>query len=79
MSLIGGKGFLIAFFSLVKVLISNVLMSTECVGVSKLIVNLNGSIEEFKSGFVFFLKGIAVTYYAPGLRSEKWFFKRMIR
>lgn len=56
MPLIGSKCFLIAFLSLIKVFIGNILMPTKCVSISKLIVDLDGSIKEFKCGFVLFLE-----------------------
>ena len=55
MSLIRGKSFLITSLSLVKIFISNIFMTTEGVSIGKVIIQLDGSVEELKSSFMLLL------------------------
>lgn len=68
------EGFLVALLSLVKVFVGNVLMATEGVSIGEVVVELDGPVEESKSGFVFFLQAVAVSDHTPSLRGKQGFF-----
>jgi hypothetical protein len=69
-SLISSQSFLIALLSLVKVFIRYKLMPTKGMGVGKVIVKLNGPIEELEGSLMFLLQTVAVTDHAPRLRGK---------
>jgi hypothetical protein len=54
-------------------------MTTESIGICKVIVDLEGSIEKLQSCLMFFLKRIAIAHNAPCLRGKERFFKCMVR
>ena len=55
MAFIGCECLLIALFGLIKVLISYIFMPTEGMCISKVGIELDGSVEEFESSLMFFL------------------------
>ena len=53
------------------IFIGNELVATECVGVCKILVKLDGPGEELERCFMFFQETVAVSDDAPRLRSEE--------
>ena len=59
------KSLLVAFFCLLKSLVFNMFMSTECISVREKTVKLDGPVKRLKSGFMLLLEGVAVAKDTP--------------
>ena len=57
----------VVFLRLFEVFVRNVLMTTQGVSVSEILVELDRSAEELNSCFMLSLKTVAVAYYTPSL------------
>ena len=73
MGLVCFEGILIALLSILKVFVGDELVPAEGVRICEVLIQLNGSSEEFESRLMFFLQTVAVTDDTPGFRRKQGF------
>ena len=79
MRLVSLERSLVALLSAVIVFICNELVAAKRMGVSEVVVQLDGSSKELECCLVLLLKTVAVAHDAPRLRGEQRFLKSLVR
>jgi len=70
MVLISQESLSVVFLSLFKIFICDILVTTESISISEILIKLNRPAEELDSSLMLSLKTVAVAHYTPSFRSE---------